>query len=187
MASRKHKSAAKSAARKAKSSKKPAAKKVAPIPRGYHSVTPYLTCRDAVGAIAFYKKALGAKERSRMLGPDGKIMHAEIQIGDSVMMLGEENLQMNAPSPKSLNGSASGVFIYTPNVDKAWAAAIAAGATGEMPPADMFWGDRYCRFTDPFGHKWSIGTHIEDVPPKEMEKRGREYAAQQAAQAAAKP
>ena len=184
---RKRKSAAKSTARKSKSSKKPAAKKVAPIPKGYHSLTPYLTCRDAIGAIAFYKKALGAKEKSRMLGPDGKVMHAEIQIGESFLMLGEENMQMNTPSPQQLGGSASGVFIYTPNVDTLFASAVAAGATVEMPPADMFWGDRYCKFVDPYGHKWSVGTHIEDVTPKEMERRGREFMAAQAAQAAPKP
>jgi PhnB protein len=183
----KRKSAAKSAVRKSKSSKKPAAKKVSPIPKGYHSLTPYLVCRDAIGAIAFYKKALGAKERARMLGPDGKVMHAEILIGESMLMLGEENMQMNAPSPLQLGGSASGVFIYAPNVDKLYASAIAAGAKTEMPPADMFWGDRYCKFVDPYGHKWSIATHIEDVSPKEMERRGREFMAQQAAQGAEKP
>lgn len=168
----------------AKSKKKPvkraaaktrsaAKKKVAPIPPGYHTVTPYLVCRNAAAAIEFYKKALGAKEKLRMTAPDGTIAHAEITIGGSVVMLGEESPQMGNTSPQTLGGSPGGVFIYLPDVDKAYARAIAAGAKTEMPPTNMFWGDRYCKFIDPFGHRWSMGTHIEDVSPKEMARRGQ--------------
>lgn len=166
---------------KAKQSKKPAARKVAAIPRGYHTLTPYLTCRGAANAIDFYKRALGAKEKMRMASPDGSIMHAELSIGDSVVMIGDENPQRGATSPETVGGTVGGIFIYTANVDQAYAKAIAAGAKPEMPPSDMFWGDRYCQFADPFGHKWSMATHIEDVSPKEMAKRGEGFMAQQAA------
>jgi len=108
-----------------------------------------------------------------MLGPGSSIAHAEIVIGNSTLMLGDENPQMGATAPQTIGGSATGLFIYSENVDKAYAKAIAAGATPEMPPMDMFWGDRYCKFTDPFGHRWSMGTHIEDVSPKEMARRGQ--------------
>ncbi len=176
------KTAARMKTKTAKTAKKrAAAKKVLPIPRGYHAVTPFLTCRGAADAIEFYKRAFGAKEKVRMTGPDGSIMHAEIQIGDSVVMLGEESVAMGSPSPKTIGGTASGLFIYTKNVDHAYAKAIATGATPEMPPMDMFWGDRYCKFTDPFGHKWSMATHIEDVPMKQMIKRGQAEMAKMAA------
>jgi PhnB protein len=159
----------------AKKTAEPAAKKkVAPIPPGYHTVTPYIVCREAAKAIEFYKKAFGAKEKLRMAGPDGKVMHAEIMIGNSTIMLGDEMPQMGATAPQTIGGTASGLFIYTDQVDKAYAKAIAAGAIAEMPPTNMFWGDRYCKFADPFGHKWSIATHIEDVSPKEMMRRGAE-------------
>ena len=158
------------AAVKAKSAAK---KKVAPIPAGYHTVTPYLVCRNAAAAIEFYKKALGAKEKLRMPAPDGTVAHAEITIGGSVIMIGDESPQMGNTSPQTLGGAPGGVFIYLADVDKAYARAIAAGAKSEMPPTDMFWGDRYCKFTDPFGHRWSMGTHIEDVSPKEMARRGQ--------------
>jgi PhnB protein len=166
-----------------KKTKKPAAKakKAAPIPRGYHTLTPHLVCRGAANAIDFYKKAFGAKERSRMLGPGGSIMHAELLIGESIMMLGDEMPDMGARSPHTIGGTATSLFIYTANVDKAYAKAIAAGAKPEMPPMDMFWGDRYCTFADPFGHKWAMATHLEDLTPKQMEKRGAEFMAQQAA------
>jgi PhnB protein len=170
-----------------KKTKKPAAKKkVAPIPRGYHTLTPYLVCRGAANAIDFYKKAFSAKERTRMLGPGGSVMHAELLIGESIMMLGDEMLETGATSPHTVGGTATGLFIYTANVDQAYAKAIAAGAKPEMPPMDMFWGDRYCKFVDPFGHKWSMATHLEDLTPKQMQKRGEAFMAQQAAAGAPK-
>jgi PhnB protein len=147
------------------------AKRVAAIPPGYGTVTPHLVCREAAKAIDFYKKAFGAKERLRMAGPGGSIAHAEIQIGGSIVMLGDETPEMGASAPPSLGGTPVGLFIYSENVDKAYAKAISAGATSEQPPTDMFWGDRYCKLVDPFGHKWSIATHIEDVSPREMTKR----------------
>jgi len=158
-----------------KASNKPAAKKkVAPVPSGYHDVTPYIVCRGASDAIAFYKKAFGAKEKYRMAGPDGRVMHAEILIGRSTIMLGDEMPEMGATSPQTINGTASGLFLYLPNVDKAFAKAVAAGARAEQPPTDMFWGDRYAKLADPFGHKWSMATHIEDLTPKEMARRSDE-------------
>lgn len=168
-----------------KAAPRPAAKKkVAPIPPGYHTVTSYLVCREAARAIEFYKKAFGAKERFRMAGPDGKIAHAELQVGNSIVMLGDEAPQFGATAPQTVGGTPVGLFIYSENVDKAYAKAIAAGATSEQPPTDMFWGDRYCKFSDPFGHKWSIATHIEDVSPKEMKRRGDEEFAKMSAAAA---
>ena len=152
-------------------------KKVAAIPAGYHTLTPFLTCRGAARAIDFYKKAFGAKENVRMANPDGSVMHAELKIGNSIFMLGDP-MMPNAESPSN----ATGLFIYSENTDKAFAKAIAAGATAEMPPADMFWGDRYAKLVDPFGHRWSIATHIEDVSPKEMVRRGQEFMAQMASQ-----
>ena len=155
-------------------------KKVAPIPSGYHSLTPYLVCRGASAAIAFYVKAFGAKEKGRFPGPDGKLMHAEIRIGDSIVMLGDEMPKMGATAPPTIGGTATGLFLYVKNVDQAFARAVAAGATAEMPPKDMFWGDRYAKLADPFGHKWSLATHIEDISPKEMMRRGQEEMAKQA-------
>ena len=153
-------------------------KKVAWMPPGYHNITPYLVCRDASKAIEFYKKALGAKERFRMPGPGGTVAHAELEIGDSLFMLGEESPQQGALAPPTIGGTATGIFIYTEDVDKAFARAIAAGATSEQPPTDMFWGDRYGKFRDPFGHRWSMATHVEDVSPKEMARRSAEAAKQ---------
>jgi uncharacterized glyoxalase superfamily protein PhnB len=162
----------KAPAKKAKAKATPKARKrVSPIPQGYHTVTPYLVCRGASDALDFYKRAFGAKERNRMAGPDGKVMHAEFRIGDSNLMIGDEMPEMGASAPQTIGGTAVHIFLYVRDVDKAFAQAIGAGATVEMPPADMFWGDRYCKLADPFGHKWSMGTHIEDVPPKEMARR----------------
>ncbi len=175
----------KKAAKKSKPRAKAKPKKAQPIPAGYHTVTPYLVCNGAAQAIDFYKKAFAAKELLRMPGPDGKLMHAEIKIGDSHVMLGDEVPQMGATSPATLKGTAVHLFIYSKNVDKAYAQATGAGATGVMPPADMFWGDRYCKLQDPFGHCWSIATHIEDMTPKEMNRRGAEFMVQQAKTAGA--
>ena len=175
----------KKAVKKVKAKAKAAAKKVLPIPAGYHSVTPYLVCSGAAQAIDFYKKAFGAKDLFRMPTPDGKLAHAEIMIGDSHVMLGDEFPEMGAVSPTTLKGSGVSLMIYTKNVDKAFAQATAAGATVEMPPMDMFWGDRFCKVADPFGHKWSIATHVEDVAPKEMARRSKEAFSQQAKAASA--
>jgi PhnB protein len=171
----KTKSAKKSSKKTVSKAKKAAPKKASPVPKGYTNVTPYLVCRNADQAIDFYKKAFGAKEKTRMLGPDGKIMHAEIVIGNAHIMLSEENADMGMPSPQSLGGSASGVMIYVPNVDKMFASATAAGATVEMPLDNQFWGDRYGKLADPFGHKWSLATHVEDMSTKEMARRGEEF------------
>jgi uncharacterized glyoxalase superfamily protein PhnB len=159
--------------KKASKRAKTAAKKAPPIPAGYHTVTPYLVCRGAAGAIDFYKRAFGAKEKMRMPGPDGKVAHAEIQIGDSRVMLGEEMPEMGAKSPEMLGGSAVGVFLYVRNVDAFTNKAIGAGATVLMPVQDMFWGDRYGKLKDPFGHEWSVATHKEDLTAKQMAKRAQ--------------
>ena len=142
-----------------------------PIPAGYHSVTPYLVVSDAARAIDFYQRAFGAKQTVRMDGPDGKIGHAELKIGDSFIMLADEMAQGGARSPRSLGGTTVGIFLYVPDVDSAFKQAVSAGAKAEVPVADMFWGDRYGKLTDPFGHSWSLATHKEDVSPEEMKKR----------------
>src|SRR5262245_45425168 len=164
----------KTTAKKAAAKRAPAAKqtrRVVPIPAGYHSITPHLVCNGAGKAIDFYKKAFGAKERMRMPAPDGSVAHAEITIGNSIVMLGDEVPQMGVKAPQTIGGTPVNIFIYTENVDKLYAQATAAGATGDQPPTNMFWGDRYAKLTDPFGHKWSMATHVEDVSPKEMGKR----------------
>jgi PhnB protein len=153
--------------------------KVKAIPEGYHVVTPYITVHHAGHAIEFYKKAFGAEEKFRMAAPDGKVMHAEIRIGDSTIMLADENPQMGRPSPQTLGGSTAGLMLYTENVDQAFERAVKAGAKAMMPPADMFWGDRYGTVLDPFGHNWSLATHIRDVSPEEMAKAQAEWLKQQ--------
>ena len=140
------------------------------IPDGMHTVTPHLICAGAADAIEFYKKAFGATELSRMAGPDGKIMHASIRIGDSVIMLNEEMPDWGSLGPKSLKGSPVTIHLYVENADAAFDQAINAGAKVTMPLDDMFWGDRYGKVEDPFGHQWSIGTHTRDVSPDEMQK-----------------
>ena len=126
---------------------------------------------DAAKALGFYQKAFGAEERFRMPGPGGIIMHAEFTIGDSIVMIGEENLEMGAKSPQTIGGTPLSLLIYVNDVDAAFKRASTAGCKVEMPPTDMFWGDRYGRLQDPFGHSWAIATHKEDVPPEEMAKR----------------
>jgi PhnB protein len=145
-------------------------KTVSPIPAGYHTATPYLVIKDAAQAIEFYKQAFGAKELFRMPKPDGTIMHGEIQIGDSRFMLADQSA-VGAHSPQSLNGTPVSIFLYVEDVDAAFDQAIAAGAKSTMPVQDMFWGDRYGRLTDPFGHQWHVATHKEDVSPAEMQQR----------------
>jgi PhnB protein len=141
------------------------------IPEGYHTVTPYLIVNGAARALDFYRKAFGAKEQVRMPGPDGKVMHAEIQIGDSKVMLADEFPQMGAKSPQSIGGTPVGICLYVAKVDAVYEQAVAAGAKVERPLQDQFYGDRSGTVIDPFGHKWTIATHIEDVTPAEMEKR----------------
>jgi PhnB protein len=140
-------------------------------PAGYHTVTPYLTAHDAVAAIDFYKAAFGAVEVVRLAMPDGAIAHAEVKIGDSHVMLGQEDPAWGNKSPKSLGGTPSGFMVYVPDADAAFARAVAAGATPDRPLEDQFWGDRSGSVTDPFGHKWTLATHVEDVAPAEMQKR----------------
>jgi len=146
---------------------------VKPIPEGYHTATPYLAVDDAAEALEYYKKAFGAKERGRMEAPDGKIGHAEIQIGDSLVMLSDPFPQATTRTPKELGGTTASVFLYVEDVDAFVQKAIDAGATVTMEVADQFWGDRFGTITDPFGHSWSVATHIEDVPPEEMEERAK--------------
>ena len=138
-------------------------------PDGYHTATPYLTVHDAAGAIEFYKNAFGAQEKYRMPGPGGKIMHAELIIGDSTIMLADESAEMKGPL--KLGGSATSILLYVEDVDKVFHRAVQAGAKEIGPLKDMFYGDRCGGLVDPFGHKWAIATHIEDVTPEEMQKR----------------
>jgi PhnB protein len=144
---------------------------VKPIPAGYHSVTPYLIMADAAAAIEFYKQAFNATELMRMEGPGGSIMHAEIKIGDSPVMLSGEHPQMGFRGPLSYGGTPVSLMIYVEDCDKIFAQAIAAGAKELKPLQDQFYGDRSGTLTDPFGHVWTISTHKEDVSPEEMEKR----------------
>ena len=141
------------------------------IPDGYYSLTPYLVIKGAAEAIEFYKKAFGAAEIVRMPGPDGRVMHAEVKIGNSMLMLSDENPERGHLSPATRGGNTSSVMLYTDDVDAVFKTAVAAGARADMPPTDMFWGDRMGNLTDPFGHSWAIATHKEDVSPDEMEKR----------------
>jgi PhnB protein len=154
------------------------------IPEGYHTITPYLTCKSSAEAIDFYKSVFGAKEIMRMAGPDGKIGHAEIQIGDSKVMLADEFPGMSAaPKPGTMNSSA--LFLYLENVDATFNRAVSAGAKVDMPLANQFWGDRYGKLTDPFGHQWALAQHVEDVSPDEMIRRQKEFAEKMAKSQAA--
>jgi len=141
------------------------------IPEGYYSLTPYLVIKGAAEAIEFYKKAFGATENVRMPGPGGRIMHAEVKIGNSILMLSDENPERGQLSPTTIGGSGGSIMLYTNDVDATFKQALAAGATEQMAPMDMFWGDRMGNLKDPFGHCWAIATHKEDVPPEEMGKR----------------
>ena len=146
---------------------------VKPIPEGYRTVTPYLAVDDAAEAIEYYKKAFGAKERGRMETPDAKIGHAELEIGDSLVMLSDPFPQATTRTPKELGGTSASVFLYVDDVDAVVKRAVDAGATVTMEVADQFWGDRFGSVQDPFGHSWSIATHVEDVPPEEMPERAK--------------
>ena len=149
------------------------AAKVKANPKGYHTITPNIVIRDAARAIDFYKKAFGAEETMRMPGPGGKVVHAELKIGDSIVMLADEMPEMGSKSPKAYGGSPVNFYVYLGNVDAAWKRAVDAGAKVVMPLADMFWGDRTGRLEDPFGHSWSLAEHVKDVTPEEI-KKGQE-------------
>jgi PhnB protein len=144
-----------------------------PIPEGYHTVTPYLAVEDATEAIEYYTKAFDAKERVRMETPDGKVGHAELEIGDSLVMLSDPFPQASTKTPSELGGTSVSVFMYVEDVDTVVKQAVDAGATVTMEVADQFWGDRFGSVKDPFGHLWSIATHVEDVPPEEMAERAK--------------
>ena len=144
---------------------------VKPIPDGYHSVTPYLIIKGAADAIEFYKRVFGATELMRVPGPGGAVMHAEIKIGDSIIMLADEFPDMDALSPKTIGGSPVGLMLYLPNVDEVFHRAIAVGAKELRPLQSQFYGDRSGTVEDPFGHKWTISTHVEDVTLEEIERR----------------
>lgn len=145
------------------------------IPDGYHSVTPYLIVKGAADAIEFYKQAFGATELMRMPSSDGKIGHAELRIGDSPIMLADEHLEMGFKSPQSLGGPGLTLMLYVDRVDDVFKQAIAKGAKEVQPLEDKFYGDRSGTLQDPFGHVWSIATHVEDVPDEEMQRRAEKY------------
>ncbi|MFA6238030.1 MAG: VOC family protein [Bacteriovorax sp.] len=147
---------------------------VLPIPAGYHTATPYLTIKNCAKAIEFYKLAFGAVETVRMNGDNNKIMHAEIKIGDSILMMSDESIEMNHKGPEVLGGSPVSVLLYVENVDEIFKRAVSAGATVVREVKNEFYGDRMGTLRDPFGHTWFIGTHVEDVSPQEMEKRMKE-------------
>ncbi len=153
-----------------------------PLPKGYHSLNPYLNVRNAAGAIEFYEKVFGAINKGAMKMPDGKIGHAELMIGDSTLMLADENKEWGNPAPESVGGTASGIALYVDDVDAVFKRAVEAGATvlPGMEPKDQFYGDRSAGILDPFGHKWTIASHIEDVSPEEMAKRMKEWTDKQA-------
>ncbi len=145
-----------------------------PIPEGYHTLTTYLSVDNASEAIEWYKRVFGANERVRMDGPEGTIGHAELEIGDSLIMLADSSPQSQTRPPKDLGDTTAGLFMYVEDVDAVVQKAVDAGATTTMEVADQFWGDRFGSVKDPFGHSWSIATHVEDVPPEEMAERAKE-------------
>jgi PhnB protein len=155
--------------------------KVKSIPEGMHSVTPHLVCAGAADAIDFYKKAFGATEVARVPGPDGKLVHGAVRIEGSVVMLVDENPQWGALGPRTLKGSPVTIHVYVPDVDAFVARAVKAGAKVTMPVDDMFWGDRYGVIEDPFGHHWSVATHLRDVKPEDLPEAMRKAAASMAA------
>jgi PhnB protein len=161
------------------------AAKVKAIPEGMHTITPALSVRNAREAIEFYRKAFGAAAKSVHTMPDGKVGHAELKIGDSIFTLADEFPNMGFKSPETVGGSPVTLAIYVENVDSLFNQAVAAGATVTHPLADQFWGDRYGLLTDPFGHRWALGQHIEDVAPEEMERRSKEAFAKMASAAKA--
>ena len=155
-----------------------------PRPAGYHSVTPAIIVRDAAAAIDFYVRAFGAEEVTRLAGPDGSIVHAELRIGDSMLMLGEENPAWDARSPQTLGGTHGSLHLYVDDADAAFARAVREGATVRHPLEDAFWGDRYGKVTDPFGHEWGLATHVRDMTEAEVQAAGAAWRAQAASGAA---
>ncbi|GIV60888.1 VOC family protein [Rhodocaloribacter litoris] len=154
---------------------------VKPVPEGMHTITPHLVCKEAGEAIAFYEKAFGAVQGYRMDSPDGsKVLHAELRIGDSVVFLADEFPEWGSLSPASIGGSPVVLSLYVEDADAVFAAAVEAGARVVMPLEDAFWGDRYGKVVDPFGHTWAIATHIRDVSPEEMQQAVQQWAAAQA-------
>ena len=154
------------------------AKNAPATPKGYHTVTPSLCIAGAAKAIEFYKKALGAEELMRFPGPDGKLMHAEIKVGDSIIMLADEMPDMGAKGPKSIGGTPVSFFVYGEDVDAAWKRAVDAGAKEVVPLADQFWGDRTGCLEDPFGHQWWLATHVKDLTPEEIRKNAEAHFSQ---------
>ena len=154
-------------------------KKVNPIPADYAGITPYLSVKGAADAIEFYKKAFGATEMMRLANPDGTLGHAELKIGDALIMLADEYPDYGNLSPKTLGGSAVRLHMYVEDVDAFFEKAIAAGAKVLIPVADQFYGDRSGRLEDPFGHVWLVSTHVEDVEPEDMQQRMKEYSEKQ--------
>jgi PhnB protein len=146
---------------------------VKPIPEGYHTLSPALAVNNASEAIEFYKRAFGAQERMRMDGPGGVVAHAELQFGDSVLMLSDPFPQASTKPPKEVGGTTVTLFMYVEDVDAVVQQAVDAGATVTMPVDNMFWGDRFGTVTDPYGHSWSLATHVEDVSPEEIAERGK--------------
>ncbi|HEY0338982.1 MAG TPA: VOC family protein [Burkholderiales bacterium] len=155
--------------------------KVKPVPDGMHTVTPHLICAGAAEAIEFYKKAFNAVEEVRLPGPQGRLMHAMIRIEGSAVMLVDEMPEWGALGPKSLKGSPVTIHLFVEDVDASVQRAVGAGAKITMPPADMFWGDRYAKVEDPFGHHWSVATHVRDVSPEEMQQAMQKMATQEMA------
>jgi PhnB protein len=154
------------------------AKKAQAIPKGYHTVTPSIVVAGADKAIDFYTKAFGAEEIMRFPGPDGAIMHAEIRIGDSIVMLGDEMPEQGGRSPKSFGGTPVSLFVYREDVDAAWDQAVNAGAKTVMPLADQFWGDRTGCLEDPFGHRWWLAQHVQDLTPEELQRNAESFFSQ---------
>jgi PhnB protein len=153
-----------------------------PIPEGYRSLSPAITCKNAASAIDYYIKVFGGSEVMRMPGPNNQIMHAEVQIGDSRLLLSDEFPGMSqAPNPQAPAGTGGhSIFVYTEDVDSVVQRAVDAGSRLDMPVQDMFWGDRYGKFTDPYGHSWAVATHVEDVSPEEMTRRMEGFSKQMA-------
>jgi len=152
-----------------------------PVPEGFNTITVHLSVREASRAIEFYKNALGAQVLGVHHAPDGKVIHALLKIGDSLLMLADEFPGRGTPSPQTLGGSPVVLNVYVEDVDKLWQQAVTAGATVTMPLGDQFWGDRYGQVRDPFGHNWSLASRKEDITPAEMERRSKEVFAQMAA------
>ncbi len=154
--------------------------KVKPIPDGYHTITPYMMHKNSAEAIEFYKKAFGAEELMRLPGPEGKVMHAEIKIGNSILMLSDETDQCPNRAPDPAVGTCTSLFLYVEDVDSSFKKAVDAGCKATMELTDMFWGDRFGTLRDPYGYDWSMATHKEDLSPEEIGKRQAEFMKQMA-------